>query len=127
AHSFKAGITDRSGQLRERTFDLNPLSFRFENGVPNRLTQRALPIETAFDIHHDMGVFAQDRWTVHRVTLTYGGRYDYFLGGFPEQHVGPALLAPTRNVTFPENRRVASFHDISPRVGVAYDVFGTGK
>ena len=74
-----------------------------------------------------MGVFAQHQWTLQRMTLTYGGRYDYFLGGFPEQQVGPALLAPTRNLTFPENRRVARYHDISPRLGVAYDLFGTGK
>ena len=127
AHAFKAGITHRGGELRERTYDLNPLSFRFDNGVPNRLTQRALPIETGFNIHHEMGVFAQHQWTLQRMTLTYGGRYDYFLGGFPEQRVGPALLAPTRNLTFPENRQVARFHDISPRLGVAYDVFGTGK
>ena len=40
AHAFKAGITHRGGELRERTYDLNPLSFRFDNGVPNRLTQR---------------------------------------------------------------------------------------
>ena len=105
AHAFKAGITHRGGELRERTYDLNPLSFRFDNGVPNRLTQRALPIETGFNIHHELGVFAQHQWTLQRMTLTYGGRYDYFLGGFPEQQVGPALLAPTRNLTFPENRR----------------------
>ena len=55
------------------------------------------------------------------------GGTDCFLGGFPEQQVRPALLAPTRNLTFPETRRVARYHDISPRLGVSYDLFGTGK
>ena len=80
AHAFKAGITHRGGELRERTFDLNPLSFRFDNGVPNRLTQRALPIETGFNIHHEMGVFAQHIGPSHAYADLWGGR---FSGGFP--------------------------------------------
>ncbi|HXD75972.1 MAG TPA: hypothetical protein VN628_19645, partial [Vicinamibacterales bacterium] len=45
---------------------------------------------------------------------------------FPEQTVGPAVLAPGRNVSFPETSYY-DMNDLSPRVGVAYDLFGTGK
>jgi hypothetical protein len=73
-----------------------------------------------------MGVFAQDRWTVRGLTLTAGARFDYFANSFPEQHVGPAQLAPTRDITFPDTKGT-SYRDITPRLGVAYDLFGDGK
>jgi hypothetical protein len=73
-----------------------------------------------------MGVFAQDKWTVRGLTFSYGVRYDYVTNHFPEQHVGPALLTPTRNITFPARRNVAN-HDLSPKLGASYDPFGTGK
>ena len=31
---------------------------------------RALPIELETEVNHDMGVFAQDRWTTHGLTAT---------------------------------------------------------
>ena len=127
AHTFKAGITDRFGYVSERSFDLNPLEFRFSGGVPNQLTQRSLPLTSEYEMQLDMGVFAHHQWTLQRATLNYGLRYDRFLAGFPEQHAGPALLAPTRNLTFPETRGVMNYHDISPRMGISYDLFGTGK
>ena len=126
AHAFKVGMTHRSGSQREYRFDLSPLTFRLNNGVPNQLTQRAYPVDFESHVDHDMGVFAQDRWTVRGLTLTAGVRYDYFANSFPEQHVGPAQLAPTRDITFP-NTKGTSYHDITPRLGVAYDLFGDGK
>jgi hypothetical protein len=71
-------------------------------------------------------VFAQDRWSVRGLTLTAGVRYDHYANGFPEQRVGPAALAPSRDITFPKQRG-STFHDITPRLGAAYDVFGNGE
>jgi len=126
AHAFKVGLTHRSGSQREYRFDLSPLTFRLNDGVPNQLTQRAYPVDFESHVDHDMGVFAQDRWTVRGLTLTGGVRYDYFANSFPAQHVGPAQLAPTRDITFPDTKGT-SYRDITPRLGVAYDLFGDGK
>jgi hypothetical protein len=49
-----------------------------------------------------------------------------FKNKFPEQHLGPTPWTPTRNVTVPETP-YANLKDISPRVGVAYDLFGNGR
>jgi hypothetical protein len=126
AHSYKFGINDKGGHTDFHGFDLQPLGFRFNNGVPNQLTQRAYPFDRIADVSHDMGVFAQDRWTIDRMTIGYGIRYDYFENSFPEQHIGPALLAPNRNLTFPKRKNIA-YHDITPKLGLSYDMFGTGK
>jgi hypothetical protein len=77
-------------------------------------------------LDHELGLFAQDRWTTGGLTLTYGLRYDYFASSFPELHIGPAELAPTRNFTFAPLKG-AAYHDVTPRMGAAYDPFGTGK
>src|SRR5437867_1122267 len=60
------------------------------------------------------------------MTASYGLRYDYFASSYPEQHAGPAVLAPTRDITFPAQKNTA-WHDISPRLGLSYDPIGNGK
>jgi hypothetical protein len=126
AHAVKAGMNHRSGYATFHAYDNQPFSYRFNNGVPNQLTERAYPFDSQGDVDHDMGLFAQDKWTVKGLTLGYGLRYDSFEDSFPEQHVGPALLAPARGITFPAQKALA-YHDITPKLGASYDPFGTGK
>ena len=126
AHSVKVGLTHRSGRQREYRFTNAPLTYRFNNGVPNQLTQWALPIEVKGQIDHEIGAFAQDRWTARGLTVTAGIRYDYFGNSYPEQPIGPALYAPNRNFTIPEMKGV-TYNDITPRFGASYDLFGDGK
>ena len=127
AHAFKVGYNDEIGFTRSYTYQLQPpLAYRFNNGVPNQLTQYATPFGATTDLNHDLGLFAQDKWTVRRLTLNLGVRYDWRLNSFPEQQIGPAALALSRNLTFPYTPN-ESLKDITPKVGMAYDVFGTGK
>src|SRR2546429_652903 len=61
------------------------------------------------------------------MTVNAGLRFDYLNFGFPEQYEGPGPLVPDRNITFAEVPSWVSFKDVSPRIGVVYDVFGNGK
>jgi opacity protein-like surface antigen len=126
AHAFKFGGSNRFGDLGQREYDLSPVSYRLRNAVPNRITERALG-EWRANVDADLGLFAQDRWTRSNLTLNYGLRYDYFTSSYPDQHIGPSTLAPTRNITFPAQDGLGSLHDLSPRLGAAYDVGGNGK
>jgi hypothetical protein len=125
-HNFKAGWNDVFGYLKVRTYNFQPVAYRFRNGVPNQLTQYATPYTLESTQDADMGFFAQDRWTLDRWTLTLGVRYDSFNTSFPEQNIGPSLLDPNRNITFPAQDNL-NWKDITPRFGAVYDLFGNGR
>jgi len=126
AHAIKVGGSDKFGDLGQREYDLSPVSYRVRGGVPNRITERALGTWRA-NVDADLGLYAQDRWTRSKLTLNYGVRYDYFASSYPAQHIGPTTLAPNRDITFPAQPGLGALHDLSPRLGAAYDLFGDGK
>ena len=127
AHAYKAGVTHSHGfEARDTNDGGQPLTYRFNGGVPNLITQRALPLYGQVNVDHNLAIYGQDKWSVRRMTASYGLRYDYFANSFPEQHAGPALLAPTRDITFPAQKNTA-WHDLSPRLGLSVDPTGKGK
>ncbi|MBI4519292.1 MAG: hypothetical protein HY701_00525, partial [Gemmatimonadetes bacterium] len=127
AHAFKGGFTDTWART-DSTSQSNDSSmqYRFNNGIPNQLTMYGRPTRGASLVKGEIGAFAQDRWTVDRWTINLGVRYDQFIGGYPEQYLGPVPFIPAMNYTFPAVTTV-NFKDVTPRMGVAYDLFGTGK
>jgi hypothetical protein len=126
SHAFKMGTNDAYGYHENTTYVPNPVSYRFNNGVPNEIVLRALPYTVKNHVDHDFGVFAQDKWTVGKLTVSGGIRYDHHSNTFPEQTLGQTFATPTRNLTFPEQSNL-DFHDITPKSQAAYDLFGNGK
>jgi hypothetical protein len=45
---------------------------------------------------------------------------------FPEQQIGPSVTIPIANI-LPAQQGIKGYNDLSPRIGVAYDLFGNGK
>ena len=70
-------------------------------------------------------VYIQDQWTVDRFTLNGALRYDNSRSDFGETCVGPNQFVPVGYCT-PAQKGV-NFNDITPRWGLAWDVFGDGK
>ena len=127
AHSIKVGFNDTwASSTSTSESNSSYMMFRFNNGVPNQLTMYGVPTRGQSLIKGEIGLYAQDRWTVDRWTINAGVRYDGFRGGYPEQYRGPAPLQPTRDYTFPAVTSM-SLKDVTPRLGVAYDLFGNGR
>jgi hypothetical protein len=100
--------------------------------VPNQLTQTISlgPVDTKYVRNLiPTNFYAQDQWTMNRLTVQGGIRYDSLTSTYPDQRIGGAgwPFAP-EEIFFPSRSTPGyDWKDISPRVGLAYDVFGTGR
>ena len=137
SHSFKFGAAVSEGNwrlVRQYTGDISPIEFT--NGVPTAVTLR-LPTDRRNGIKADTGFFAHDRWALGRASLNLGLRYDWFRGESQESDVLPSRISGGQHYgKCPDGRndaragcvgQVQNWKDISPRVGVAYDLFGDGR
>jgi Carboxypeptidase regulatory-like domain len=73
--------------------------------------------------------YAQDQWTINRMTVQGALRFDRAWSWFPSEHNGAPETSVwnAQPITFPRTDGVTGYNDITPRAGVAYDVFGNGK
>ena len=126
AHTFKVGYI--GGYLREdienHGNDLN-LAYTFLNGKPTSLTE-SLRVFKQLDRVKYTAIYAQDQWTMGRLTLQGALRFDRASSFSPPQQIGPTNFLPTP-LLFSETPGIDAYKDLSPRGGIAYDIFGNGK
>src|ERR1700726_4014704 len=96
-----------------------------ENGIPNSITEWASPQQVENRMRLNLGAFVQDKWAIHRLSLNYGLRFDYFNAYVPAQTRPGGFFVPA--LSFSEIDHVGDFKDITPRLGAAYDLSGNGK
>ena len=137
SHNFKAGFQLEQLVDNVYRFQNQNVNYRFRNGVPNRITMNASPA-LQMDRARDTGIYAQDQWTIDRLTLNLGVRFDRLTGFSPAQ-VAPGEPTPGHWIgalrvnewvgerSFERIDNIPNWKDISPRVGMAYDLFGDGR
>jgi hypothetical protein len=126
AHSLKTGyqgalLYDERNAFTNSQF----LQYRFNNGVPDQLTETISNFPVRNRVRAD-SFYAQDQWTLGRMTLQGALRYDHAWSFFPAAQVGPTRFFPNA-VVYPYTKGVTGYHDITPRGGIAIDVFGNGR
>ena len=129
AHNMKVGYQG-AYQVSDGIVATNSTltSYRFNRGSPNQFTIRLPNWQTA-DRTVQHSAFVQDQWTVKRLTLQGALRYDHAYSWSPAEHNGTADTSPFNPapIAFERTVSVRGYDDISPRVGVAYDLFGNGR
>ena len=97
SHAFKTGIFVQQGWRRHVNEVNGNMNYRFNNGVPNRVTLWATPIVLNENLKANLGLFGQDQWGIRRLTLNLGLRFDYFNSYVPEQHLPAGQFVPARD------------------------------
>lgn len=126
SHAFKAGVFTLFGQqdLGATKINDHAVTYSFRNSLPVSLTQWASPHHSENRIRL-IGLYVQDQWTVKKLTMNVGVRYDQFKGSVPAQTRPASVFVP--EIRFDGIDDAPNFKDISPRLGLAYDLFGNGK
>jgi hypothetical protein len=124
-HSFKTGI-EVNHAYTHTFYQINgDLYQQYRSGVPYQVQVYNTPVTPVVNnLDGAVGMFAQDAWTLDRLTLHLGARYDHMDQGVPAQSSPAGRFVPARSfgaVTLPV------WNDFSPRVGAAYDLFGNAK
>ena len=125
SHNAKFGY-DVVNSISKRNYQRgNGLTYRLNNGVPNQLTM--LINDFTQEAHvQNKALFAQDRWTISRFTLSGGVRYEHANSKTPEQRIGPSRFVPTQ-IVFPAQAIVEGYDNVTVRGGLALDLFGTQR
>ena len=124
SHAFKVGFSWVYEDMRSIVTTNEDVNYRVLNGVPNQVSYYSTPTDYTVFLNNK-SLFAQDQWTVRRLTLNAGARFDHFTSGNREINI-PAVRYYPFPRQFPETQ-VTKWNDVSPRVGAAYDLFGTAK
>jgi hypothetical protein len=126
AHAFKTGMTMQWG-TNSRTFSSNAQinTLVVNAGNPAAVVVTNGPVTAQQKVKSDIGVYAQDTWTIDRITLNLGARFDHFNAEVPAQSAPASHWIIARD--FPAIENVPNWNDWSVRFAGAYDVFGNGK
>jgi len=131
SHNIKVGYQQKDAR-EFRDIDINgglsTVTYRTTNGVtvPSTVTVGNYPVILRPKLDYDIGLYAQDRWAVGRLTASYGLRVQWLKSSIDGKDVGAGRFVPAR--TFAETTDVPKWGpDWSPRFGLSYDLSGNGK
>lgn len=125
--SLKYEVTTWRGSTAQSSTGLElPVSYTFRNGAPTSLTQFVTPRVNNGQVRPSLGIFVQDQWSVQRLTLTLGLRYDY-LRAYAPANDQPGGFPNPEPVHFEQADCLPCWHDLNPRAAAAFDLFGNGK
>lgn len=137
SHAIKFGMTNLWGE-NSRTFaeraNINTLITVNTvipgttiplNDFPAQVAVYNTPTKGIQDVNSDLGIYGQDAWTMSRLTLHYGARFEHFNASIPAESAPASTWIAARS--FPEIQNVPNWNDWAIRLAASYDLTGDGK
>src|SRR2546428_11687908 len=93
-------------------------TYNFLDGAPNAVILNTTPLLWRNRLKADVGLYAQDQWTVNRLTMNLGLRYSYLNAFVPEEHLPAGTVVPAPDL--PEVAGGGLLPDLPPAVGGSY-------
>ena len=84
-------------------------------------------VQNSEKMNCDCGLYVQDAWTMDRLTINGGFRFDWFNNSIPGGFRPAGFFAPELTFADPLVEDVPNWRNYNGRVGVAYDLFGDGS
>jgi hypothetical protein len=125
SHNIKVGVQHGWGDIVDSARWNADLYQIYVNGAPTFVDVLNSPTESRASVNAELGVYAQDSWTVGRLTVNAGARFEYFRASIDPTVSPEGRFLPARS--FPGTKGLHDFRDFAPRFGIAYDVFGDGR
>ena len=125
SHAIKAGIQYGWGYFWRQRREPADLIQLYRSGVPAQVIIHNTPQDSYASMNADEGIYAQDSWTVGRLTISPGVRIEHFNGSIDGHDVAPGRFVTARH--FDSRLDVPNWNDVAPRFGFAWDVQGNGK
>jgi hypothetical protein len=123
SHSFTVGDLFEIGSDQAVRTTVGDYTVNVLNGVPVSLVENGPYARTARTWSN--GLYVTDRFILKRATFNLGVRYDYKHSSGDPQTLYANSVLPTRS--FPGADTIWHYNDLSPRLGVAYDLFGDNR
>ncbi len=136
SHNIKVGFQRTWGTFFHTTDSNADLYQIYASGInnggtgvpwhaPGEVLVRNTPVRSGEALNYDLGIFAQDSWTIKRLTVNVGLRWEH-----AERERARGLLAgrtvragaPLRG-----GRGSPEWKDWAPRFALVYDLFGNAK
>jgi hypothetical protein len=125
-HNIKVGFQDSTGPSDIYTTRNGDLTEQYVNNKPSSVAVYNTPSVSKAAVNYDLGVFAQDSWTMKRLTVNPGVRVSWFNSSMKESTMEAGRFAPARY--FAEQSNLPNWGpNVEPRLSAAYDLFGDGK
>ena len=122
SHNFKSGYQwafGRKGTANERNADLIQ---RYRSGVPENVDVYSTPFFWLTRVNADLGIYAQDTWSIKRLSVSPGVRLEHFNSSQEETSAPAGRFVPARFV--PRVPDLPKWNDVAPRFSLVYDLFG---
>ena len=103
-HNFKAGLNLEWGDDRNYIDNHKSIAaLNYDSSRPlatqaTSVTVRNTPVLRLNELNADSGFFVQDRWTISRLSVFGGFRYDWFSAGWKDQFAPANPFVPERTI-----------------------------